>query len=65
MQNQKELVVINTNKGLFHCTRQPFGVTSAAGIFRKVMANLVRGIHEVLACIVDILISSEMEAEHL
>ena len=65
MQIQKKLVVINTNKGFFHCTRQPFGVTSAAGIFRKVMEDLVRGIREVLVCIHDILISSEMEAEHM
>ncbi len=31
----KELVVINTHKGLFRYTRLPFGISSAPGIFRR------------------------------
>ncbi len=60
-----ELVVINTHKGLFRYTRLPFGISSAPGIFQKVMEDLLRGIRGVLVYIDDILISSESETEHL
>ena len=40
----KQYVVINTHKGLFRYTRLPFGVSSAPGIFQRVMENVLQGI---------------------
>ena len=37
----KELVVINTHRGLFQYNRLPFGVSSAPGIFSRMMENLL------------------------
>ena len=37
----KEYVVINTHKGLFHYTRLPFGISSALGIFQRVIESVL------------------------
>ena len=37
--NSMKFVVINTHKGLFKYTRLPFGISSAPGIFQRVMAG--------------------------
>ena len=63
-QSQKYLV-INTHKGLFQYTRLPFGVSSAPGIFQKIMESLLHGIPGVLVYVDDILISRATDAEHL
>ena len=63
-QSQK-YVVINTHKGLCRYTRLPFGVSSAPGIFQKVMEMMLKGIPGVCVYLDDILISSPTEAEHL
>ncbi len=40
-EESKELVVVNTQKGLFYYTRLPYGVSSASGIFQRYMENLL------------------------
>ena len=42
-EESKQYVVINTHKGLFRYNRLPFGISSAPGIFQRVMKNLLRG----------------------
>ena len=61
----KELLVINTHKGLFQYNRLPFGIVSAPGIFQRTMENLLRGIPRVAVYLDDILISGETEEAHL
>ena len=61
----KELLVINTHKGLFRYNRLPFGIASAPGIFQRTMENLLRGIPRVAVYLDDILISGETEEAHL
>ena len=61
----KELVVINTHRGLFRYNRLPFGVSSAPGIFQRMMENLLRGIDKVVVYLDDILITGTSEEDHL
>ena len=64
-QESRKYVVINTHKGLFRYTRLPYGISSAPGIFQKVMESLLQGIPQVTVYLDDILISGETEAAHL
>ena len=41
-ESSRQYVVINTHKGLFGYSRLPFGVSSAPGIFQRVMKNLLQ-----------------------
>ena len=43
-ETSRQDVVINTHKGLFRYTRLPYGISSAPGIFQRVMENLLRNI---------------------
>ena len=61
----KKYVVINTHKGLFRYTRLPFGISSAPGIFQRVMENILQGISNVIVYLDDILLSSATESEHI
>jgi len=61
----KQYVVINTHKGLFRYTHLPFGVSSAPGIFQRVMENVLQGISNVIIYLDDILLSSATESENL
>ena len=39
-KESRKYVVINTHQGLYQFNRQPFGVSSAPGIFQKTMETL-------------------------
>ncbi|XP_021364454.1 uncharacterized protein K02A2.6-like [Mizuhopecten yessoensis] len=61
----KKFVTINTHKGLYQYNRLPFGVSSAPGIFQRVMENLLQGIPHVLVRMDDILVTGVSQEEHL
>ena len=61
----KQLVIINTQKGLFQYTRLPFGVSSAPSIFQRVMDNVLQGLPGVVVYLDDILVTGANEREHL
>ena len=61
----KDLVVVNTHRGLFRYTRLPFGIASAPGVFQRVMESLLRHIPGVIVYIDDILVTGPTDEEHL
>ena len=64
-EESRKCVVINTHKGLFKYTRLPYGISSAPGIFQRVMDNLLQGLSSVAVYLDDILVTGAMEEEHL
>ena len=61
----RELVTINTHRGLYQYTRLPFGVASASAIFQKVMDTVLQGLPKVICYLDDILFSASTPEEHL
>ena len=64
-EHSKKYVVINTHRGLFRYTRLPFGISSAPGIFQRVIESILQGIDSVVVYLDDILISGSTEEGHL
>ena len=63
--DSKEIVTINTHKGLFCHQCLPFGVSSAPGIFQRAMETILTGIPRVLVYLEDILITGSSQEEHV
>ena len=61
----KDLVTINTHKGLYRYTRLPYGVASAPAIFQRTMDRVLQGLPRVMCYIDDILVSGENDQQHL
>ena len=61
----RDLVVVNTHKGLYRYNRLPFGVASAPAIFQKVMDTILQGLPNVFCYLDDILITGATQTEHL
>ena len=61
----KELLTINTHKGLFAYNRLPFGVSSAPGIFQHTIESLLKGIPNVLVYLDDILVTGPTQEHHI
>ena len=64
-ENCRQLVVINTHRGLYQYTWLPFGVASSPAIFQKVMDTILQGIQNVFCYLDDILITGPTEEIHL
>ena len=64
-KESREFVVINTHRGLFRYNRLPFGVSSAPGIFQRVMESILNGIPGVVVYLDDILVTAPTDDEHL
>ena len=60
----QELLTINTHRGLFKVKRLAFGISSAPGLFQRVMETLLQGIPGVVIFLDDILIAGSTKAEH-
>ncbi len=64
-EDSKQYVVINTHKGLFRYNRRPFGISSAPGIFQRIMEGLLQDIPRVVVYLDDILVTGDTVKEHL
>ena len=64
-EESKRYTVVNTHKGLFRYVRLPFGISSAPGIFQRVVDTLLQGILGVIAYIDVILVTGPSDEEHL
>ena len=64
-KESQKFVVINTPKGLFRYTRLPFGISSAPGIFQRVIETILQGVSNVAVYLDDILITGDTEESHL
>ena len=54
-QNSKQLVTINTHKGLYCYNRLPFGISAAPSIFQRTMENVLQGIPNICIYLDDLL----------
>ena len=61
----KELVTVNTHRGLYRYNRLPFGVASAPALFQLAMDTVLQGIPNVICYIDDILVSGKDHSHHL
>lgn len=64
-EESKKLVVVNTHKGLFRYMRLPYGISSAPGIFQRLMESVLKGILHVIVYIDDVLVTRVTNEEHL
>ena len=58
-------VTINTNRGLYHYTRLPFGVAFTPTLFQKVTDTVLQDLPKVICYLDDILILCTTPQEHL
>ncbi|XP_018371852.1 PREDICTED: uncharacterized protein K02A2.6-like [Trachymyrmex cornetzi] len=61
----RDLLTLNTHKGLFRCTRLMFGVASAPAIWQRVMENLLQDIPGVSVFLDDIRVTGPDDETHL
>ena len=58
----RELVTINTHRGLYQYTRLPFGIASSSALFQKTMDVVLQGLPKIIN---DILVTGSTAEEHL
>jgi hypothetical protein len=63
--DSKELLIINTHKGLFRFNRLPFGIASAPSIFQKIMDQMLSGLEGTVCYLDDIIVTGKNKIDHL
>ena len=64
-QKSKQLVTINTHKGLYCYNRLPFGISAAPSIFQRTMENVLQGIPNTCIYLDDLLVTGDTQESHL
>ena len=64
-EESQKYAVINMHRGLFRYNRLPFGISSAPGIFQRVMESILSGIPGIFVYIDDVLVTRKSEEEYL
>jgi len=60
----QEMLTINTHRGLFKVKRLAFGISSAPGLFQRVMETILHGLPGVVVFLDDILVVGSTKKEH-
>ena len=63
-EESREILTINTHKGLFTYNRLPFGISSAPAVFQRTLEELFRGQQGVAIYLDDILVTGRDADEH-
>lgn len=63
--HSRELVTINTHKGLYRNNRMPFGIASAPAIWQRTIEEVLQGIPGVQVMLDDMIITGKDDQEHL
>ncbi|KAK6738459.1 hypothetical protein RB195_020516 [Necator americanus] len=63
-EESKEMLTINTQRGLYRYNRLPFGVKSAPGIFQQIMDSVICGLEGVAAYLDDVIVTGRTQQEH-
>ena len=64
-EESKDIVTIDTHKGLYKVNCLPFGVASAPSLFQHIMENILQGLARVSVYIDNILLTGKTTEEHL
>ena len=59
----RELLTVNTHRGLFQFTRLPFGVKRAPAIFQLIMDTMLTGVEGAAAYLDDIIVAGKLKQE--
>ncbi|CAH8498480.1 unnamed protein product [Schistosoma intercalatum] len=62
-EDSRELLTINTHRGLFQYTRLPFGIKTAPAIFQQIMDTMLTGIPGTAAYLDDIIVMGSTDSE--
>ncbi|XP_043193613.1 uncharacterized protein K02A2.6-like isoform X1 [Amphibalanus amphitrite] len=63
-KDSRDILTINTSRGLLQYTRMPFGVNCAVGVFQREIERVLSGIPDVVVYLDDVLVGSQSEEEH-
>ena len=63
--SSKDILVINTHKGLYKYNRLPFGISSAPSIFQYIMDQLLAGVEGAVSYLDDIIVMGKTPMDHL
>uniref|UniRef100_A0A669DC14 Gypsy retrotransposon integrase-like protein 1 n=1 Tax=Oreochromis niloticus TaxID=8128 RepID=A0A669DC14_ORENI len=64
-EQSRDMLTINTHKGLFRYCRLPFGITSAPALFQRAIDQILSGLPGVQCYLDDILCTGADDEEHL
>ena len=62
--DSKELLTINTHRGLYRYNRLPFGVKCATAFFQQIIDSMLTGLHCAMAYLDDNIVVSSDVQEH-